>query len=110
MLCQKCRNNDEIYQIQKRIGKFLDVERISRFFGTSHLDVRADKTQKWPTQKIWMMSGMEIQIYTMYRWPTGKLLKKENPKFWADYMEIFDDGIIAESARLWDAIENQSRF
>jgi hypothetical protein len=53
MFCQKCRNKDEIYQIPKRNGKFLDTEWVLRFFGPSHLDVRADKTQNWQTQKIW---------------------------------------------------------
>jgi hypothetical protein len=79
---------------------------VLRFFGSSHLDVRADRTQNWITQRIWTMSEIQIQIYIQCRWPVGKLLVKENPKFWCKYMEIFDDGVTVNGAGLWDAIEN----
>jgi hypothetical protein len=106
MLCQKCRNKDEIYMIVMRNGKFLDAEWILRLFGTSHLDVRADRTQNWPRQIIWKMTMTQLQCYMSFRWPAGKLLSKENPKFWSQYLAILDEGISATTARLWDAIEH----
>jgi hypothetical protein len=57
MLCQICKTKGHRYFIPRMngvCGKFLDAEWISRFFGTSHLDVRADKTPNWITQKIWI--------------------------------------------------------
>jgi hypothetical protein len=106
MLCQKCRKKDEVYMIVKRNGKFLDAEWISRFFGTSHLDVRADRTQNWPRQIIWEMTVVQLQCHMSFRWPEGKLLYKENPKYWSQYLEILDEGISATTAGPWDAIEN----
>jgi hypothetical protein len=106
MLCQKCRNKHQIYMIVKRNGKFLDAEWISQFFGTSHLDVRVDRTQKWPRQIIWVMTGIQLQLYMMCRWPAGKLMKEENPKYWFEYMQILDDGIDATEAGPWDATDN----
>jgi hypothetical protein len=106
MLCQKCRDKSQIYMIVKRHGKFLDAEWISRFFGTSHLDVRADRTQKWPRQIILVMNDMQYQLYTNYRWPAGKLLKEENPKFWFQFMQILDDGIATDVVGPWDASDN----
>jgi hypothetical protein len=94
------------YIIAARNGKILDAEWVSRFFGTSHLDMRADRTQNWVTQRIWTMSEIQLQIYTQCRWPARKLLEKENPKFRCEYMEIFDDGVTVNGAGLWDAIEN----
>jgi hypothetical protein len=66
MLCQKCKTEGHRYfipRIDGVCGKYLDAEWISRFFGTSHVDVRADKTQKWHTQKIWDMSRNSIEAY-----------------------------------------------
>jgi hypothetical protein len=106
MLCQKCRNKDEMYLIPKRNGKFLDAEWISRFFGTSHLDVRADRTQNWGTQKIWVMSETQLQIYMMYRWPPGVQFREKQPKVWYKYLEIIDEGIRRDNAGPWDAWDN----
>jgi hypothetical protein len=106
MLCQKCRNMSEIYQIPRRNGKFIDVEWISRFFGTSHLDVRADRTQNWPTQKIWALTDIQLQVYMMCRWAPGILLKEEHPTIWAVYMKLLDDGIRTENAGPWDHWDN----
>jgi hypothetical protein len=106
MLCQKCRRKGQRYIIAKRNGKILDAEWVLRFFGTSHVDVRADTTQNWITQRIWTMSKIQLQIHTQCRWPARKLLKEENPKFWCKYMEIFDDGVTVNGTGLWDAIEN----
>jgi hypothetical protein len=92
--------------IVRRNGKFLDAEWISRFFGTSHLDVRVDRTQNWPRQIIWELTGIQLQVYTMHRWPAGELMREENPKYWCQYMEILEDGICATTAGPWDAIEN----
>jgi hypothetical protein len=107
ILCQKCRKKDEIYIIPKRNGKFLDAEWVLRFFGTSHLGVRADRTQNWPTQKIWVLSIAQLQAYMMCRWPPGVLLRKKQPTEWAKYLEIFDDGIRRDNAGPWDARDNQ---
>jgi hypothetical protein len=52
MLCQKCKTKYHQYFIPRMNGKILDAEWISRFFGTSHIDVRADKTQNWITQRF----------------------------------------------------------
>jgi hypothetical protein len=98
MWCQKCRKDGEIYMIPKRNGKFIDAECISRFFGTSHLDVRADRTQRWPTLKIWALTEIQLQVYMMCRWPPGVRLKKEHPTLWAVYLELLDDGIRTENA------------
>jgi hypothetical protein len=106
MLCQKCKMKDQRYIIAKKNGKVLDAEWVSRFFGTSHLDVRADKTQNWITQKIWSMSEIEIQVYTQCRWLTGKLSREEDPEYWFKCMQLFDDGNRANGAGIWDAIEN----
>jgi hypothetical protein len=106
MMCQKCRNKDEIYMIPKRNGKFIDVEWISRFFGTSHLDVRADRTQNWPTQRIWALTKIQLQVNMMCRWPPGVRLKKEHPTLWAVYLELLDDGIRTENAGPWDSWDN----
>jgi hypothetical protein len=106
MLCQKCRKEGHRYIIAKRDEKFLDAEWVSRFFGTSHLDVRADKTQNWRTQQIWMMSEIELQVYMQCRWSAGKLLKEEDLKYWFKCMQLFDDGVRANGAGIWDAIEN----
>jgi hypothetical protein len=106
MLCQKCRNKDEIYMISKRNGKFLDAEWISRFFGTSHLDVRVDRTQDWPTQKIWALTEIQLQVYMMCRWPPGVLLKEEQPTLWATYVKLLDNGILKESPGPWDSWDN----
>jgi hypothetical protein len=89
MLCQKCRTKGQRFIIAKRNGKILDAEWVSRLFGRSHLDVRADRTQNWIMQRIWMMSGIQLEVYLQRRWPARKLLEKENPKFWYEYMEIF---------------------
>jgi hypothetical protein len=82
MLCQKCKMKGQRYIIAKKNGRILDVEWVSRFFRTSHLDVRADRTQNWMTQQIWIVSGIQLQVYTQCRWPAGKLLRKEDPKYW----------------------------
>jgi hypothetical protein len=51
MLChQKCRMKDQRYIIAKKNGKILEVEWVSRFFGISHLVLRADRTQNWITK------------------------------------------------------------
>jgi hypothetical protein len=109
-LCQKCRTKGQRYIIVKRNDKILGAEWVLRFFGMSHLDVRADGAQNWITQRVWTMSGIQIQIYIQCRWPARKLLEKENPKFWCEYMELFDDGATVNGAGLWDALETQSRF
>jgi hypothetical protein len=106
MLCQKCKMKDQRYILAKKNGKFLDAEWVSRFFGTSHWDVQADKTQNWITQKIWSMSKIEIQVYTQCRWPVGKLLREEDPEYWFKCMQLFDGGNRANGAGIWDAIEN----
>jgi hypothetical protein len=106
MLCQRCRTKDQRYIIAKRDEKILDGEWVLWFIGTSHLDVRADRTQYWKTQQIWIVSEFQLQIYTMCRWPAGKLLKKEDPKYWSKCMALIDDGISAGGAGVWDAIEN----
>jgi hypothetical protein len=72
----------EMYKIARRNGKFLNAEWILRIFGKSHMDVGADKTQNWPKQLIWGMSNMQLQVYTMFRWPAGKAMKEENLRFW----------------------------
>jgi hypothetical protein len=94
------------YIIAKRDEKILDTEWVSRFFGMSHLDVRADRTQNWKTQQIWIVSKIQLQIYTQCRWPARKLLKEEDPKYGSKCMALFYDGISADSAGVWDAIEN----
>jgi hypothetical protein len=92
--------------IPKRNGKFIDAEWISRFFGTSHLDVRADRTQNWPTQKIWTLTDIKLQVYMMCRWPPGVLLKEEHPTAWAAYLELLNDGIHKENPGPWDSWDN----
>jgi hypothetical protein len=67
MWCQICRNKHEIYMIPERNGKFLDAEWISRFFGTSHLDVSIQFAQRpdFPT-------GMKILLpETIYPNPSA---------------------------------------
>jgi hypothetical protein len=74
------------------------------------LDVRADRTQNFPRQIIRTMSVMQLQCYTLFRWPAGKLMKEENPKYWSQYMEILDDGISATTAGLGMQLTTQSKF
>jgi hypothetical protein len=38
--------------------------------------------------------------------PAGKLLREEDPKYWFKCMELFEDGVRAGGAGVWDAIEN----
>jgi hypothetical protein len=38
--------------------------------------------------------------------PGGKLLRKEDPKYWFKCMQLFDNGVRANDAGIWDAIEN----
>jgi hypothetical protein len=83
-------------------GKILDAEWILWFFGTSHLDVRADKMQNWITQRIWNMSPSTVVDYIKMMWPARKLLREDDPEYWRG----FQDGIEAEGAGIWDAIEN----
>jgi hypothetical protein len=104
------RQKSQVYMIVKRNGKFLDVEWILGFLGTSLMDVGANRTQKWPRQIIWVMSDMQLQLYTMCRWPAGKLLKEENPKYWFQYMQKLDDGIATDVAGPWGASNNLAKI
>jgi hypothetical protein len=109
MLCQKCKEEGHRYFIQRIdgvCGKFLDAEWISRFFGTTHVDVRADKTQKWPTQKIWDLSRNSIEAYIRNVWPARKLLREYNEDYWGRILDVFMEGIRAEDPGIWDANEN----
>jgi hypothetical protein len=38
--------------------------------------------------------------------PAGKLLREEDLKYWLKCMQLFDDGVRANGAGIWDAIEN----
>jgi hypothetical protein len=106
MLCQKCKRSWEMYWIPKRKEKILDAQWISRYFGTSHLDVRADRTQNWPTQKIWAMSGIQLETYLRLRWPQAKDEPKGSKK-WFECLKTFDDGIYSDETGPWDARENK---
>jgi hypothetical protein len=70
------------------------------------VDVRADKTQNWGTQKIWNMSRHAVETYIKCMWPKGKLLKKDDPGYWRGVLDLFENGIDADSAGDWDAIDN----
>jgi hypothetical protein len=87
-------------------GKILDAEWISRFFWTSHIDVRADKTQNWITQKIWNISPSGLVAYIKMMWPARILLREDDPEYWRQVVRPFEDGIKVEGAGIWDAIEN----
>jgi hypothetical protein len=39
-------------------------------------------------------------------WPKGKLLEKDDPKNWRGVLNLFENGIDADSAGEWDAIDN----
>jgi hypothetical protein len=76
MLCQKCRMKDQRYIIAKKNGKILDAEWVSQFFGISHLDLRADRTQNWISKRIWIVSRIQLEIYTQCRWAGGETLER----------------------------------
>jgi hypothetical protein len=109
MLCQKCKKKGHRYYIPRMdgvCGKILDAEWISWFFGTSHVDVRADKTRNWLTQMMWNMSSRTVEAYIKMMWPAGKLLKKVDLEYWRGVLRLFKEGIKVNGAGIWDAIEN----
>jgi hypothetical protein len=110
MLCQKCKNKNEIYVIVKRHGKFLDAEWISRFFGTSHLEARGDRTQNWPRQFIWEMTTTQLHCYMSFRWPIGNMMRKVKPTYWNEYMTVLDEGIVSTTAGPWDGWDHPVEF
>jgi hypothetical protein len=59
------------------------------------------------TANLDIVSAIQLQVYTECRWLAGKLFRKEDPKYWFKYMELFEDGFRADGAGVWDAIENQ---
>jgi hypothetical protein len=87
-------------------GKMLDAEWISRFFGTSHIDVRADKTQNWITQKIWNICPSALVAYIKMMWLARILLREDDPEYWCGVVRLFEDGIRVDGTDIWDAIEN----
>jgi hypothetical protein len=68
MHCQKCKVQGSRYFITRMNGKILDTEWISQFFGTSHIDERADKMHNWITQRIWNMSPGAVVAYIKMMW------------------------------------------
>jgi hypothetical protein len=109
MLCQKCKTKGHRYYIPRMngvCGKILDSEWISQFFGTSHVDMRADKTQNWLTQMIWTMSPRTVEAYIKMMWPARILLRKEDSEYWRGALRQFEEGMEVEGAGIWDAIEN----
>jgi hypothetical protein len=110
MLCQKCKTEGHRYfipRIGEGCGKFLDAEWMSRFFGTTHVDMRADKTQRWYTQQIWNMRRNSVKAYIDYVWPAGKLLREDERR---GVLETFMDGTEVEDPGEWDANENPVEY
>jgi hypothetical protein len=109
MLCQKCKTKGHRYYLLRMngvCGKILDAEWILGFFGTSHVDVRADKTQNWLTQKIWNVSREGVKAYIEWAWPARKHWREDDPGYTGKVFRLFMDGIEMDGAGAWDAIEN----
>jgi hypothetical protein len=70
------------------------------------VDARADKMQNWITQKIWNMSRQAVEAYIRGMWPKGKLLREEDPEYWREILDLFENGVDADDAGKWDAIDN----
>jgi hypothetical protein len=106
MLCQKCKEEGRRYYIPRIggvCGKLLDAEWISRFFGTTHVDVRADKAQNWLTQKIWDLSERKIEDYIKNVWPARKLLRERDENYCSGVLDVFMQGTRVEYHGMWDA-------
>ena len=98
--CQNCKKDDCFYKVvmKKRDKKILDAEWISRYFGTTHLVAKADRTQhKWvtPMQKIGYDAIME---FVDHRWKH----KGRNDAFRRGTMHLSDDGSSIEAIGQWD--------
>jgi hypothetical protein len=103
MYFQKCRNPWQGYRIVHHMGtmKIIDAEWVSQFFEATHFVARADRTQNWPTQKMWNMDAGQIQVYMRCRWP-GKHTMVAFPNYWIKKTELFMNGIDAEEPGEWD--------
>ena len=100
MHCQICKMNDNYYKVvlKKRDRKILDAEWISRYFGTTHLVAKADRTHNWSQAPMELIGYDAIMEFIDKRWEHRF---EKNDAYLRGTMHLFDDGSSTDTEGQW---------
>jgi hypothetical protein len=76
----------------------MDAEWISRYWGTTHLVAKADRTQKWISTEGVVLKRIRTEIFMVCRWSH----RGESQDRLEETLRLFEDGSSQDGPGLWD--------
>jgi hypothetical protein len=106
MHCQVCKENEHTYKMLLNGDRtIINAEWVSRFFGTTHLVAKADRTQNWSEPQQQMVAIDDVKIFVHERWRDSD----EPANFRIGSWELFWDGMTWEDHPQCDRHRNRQQ-
>lgn len=113
MHCQECRKPDRYYNfVFGSRQKIIDATWISRFFETTHMEARADRTWCWKKEPCTTFSNTfaEIKIGLKYSETRHPGTNEERRQLRLRDLTLFSNGLAYSSPGPWDVLDREVRL